>query len=49
MTNFEEIWNNAKWLKQARLLITGLNKFSLDSSIGIILRHSKRNEPSLWD
>jgi len=45
----EEIWKSAKWLEQGRLLISGFEDFPLDLSIGLILRHSKRNEPSLWD
>jgi broad specificity phosphatase PhoE len=45
----EEIWNSAEWLGQARLLLSGLDRFPLISSIGLILRHSRRNEPSVWD
>ena len=45
----EEIWDNAQWLEQARLLISGFDNFPLDSSTGLVLRHSKRNEPSVWD
>ncbi|MFW9949056.1 MAG: histidine phosphatase family protein [Candidatus Thorarchaeota archaeon] len=49
MSSIEVIWNDAEWLNQARLLIKGLTKFSLYSRIGLIIRHSKRNEPSILD
>jgi len=49
MKKLEEIWNSAEWLEQARLLIAGFEYFPLDLSLGLILRHSQRNEPSLWD
>jgi broad specificity phosphatase PhoE len=45
----EEIWNSAEWLGQARLLLSGFDSFPLSSSVGLILRHSRRNEPSVWD
>jgi len=49
MMELEKLWKSAKWLEQAKLLISGFNDFPLDSSTGLILRHSKRNEPSVWD
>jgi broad specificity phosphatase PhoE len=49
LKDIEVTWNTAEWLEQARLLISGFNNSALASSIGLILRHSKRNEPSLWD
>ena len=49
MKESEVIWNTTEWLEQARLLTSGFENFPLDASIGMILRHSKRYEPSLWD
>jgi broad specificity phosphatase PhoE len=49
MPDIEEIWNRAEWLEQARWLISGFDNSPFVSSTGMILRHSKRNEPSLWD
>ena len=49
MKDTKVIWNTAEWVEQARLLISGFDNSPLVSSTGLILRHSKRNEPSLWD
>ncbi|NVM46289.1 MAG: histidine phosphatase family protein [Candidatus Lokiarchaeota archaeon] len=42
-----KIWEENTWMKQARKLIKGLDKFPSQSKITIIMRHSQRNEPKL--
>ncbi len=43
--NIEKIWNTSDWTNHARSIINGLSKFSEDSKLILILRHSHRNEP----
>lgn len=47
--NIEKIWNESTWLKQARNVIDGLEKFSPSSKIIMIIRHSQRYEPEMID
>lgn len=41
--DYNSIWKNADWTKEARLLLHGLNHFPKDSKITLIIRHSHRN------
>ncbi|MHA2284066.1 MAG: hypothetical protein ACXAC5_24775 [Promethearchaeota archaeon] len=43
--NAEKIWDQAEWVVHARNIIDNLGKFTVDSRIILILRHSHRNEP----
>ncbi len=43
------IWEENPWMKQARHIIEGLDKFPAHSKITIIIRHSQRFEPKLVD
>lgn len=43
--DIEKIWNESRWTKQARDLITSLRKFPDEAKVILILRHSQRNEP----
>ncbi|MFX0137223.1 MAG: hypothetical protein ACFFDN_26530 [Candidatus Hodarchaeota archaeon] len=47
--NIEKIWITSNWTTQARSLIDGLRKFSEDSNLILMLRHSHRNEPEFLD
>ncbi|MHA2009007.1 MAG: histidine phosphatase family protein [Promethearchaeota archaeon] len=47
--SLEEIWNQETWIEQARSIINGLDQFSLDSKIILLLRHSQRYEPEFID
>jgi len=49
MKDLEDFWRTSKWLHQAKLLIERLEKYPSNTSIGLILRHSKRYEPSFSD
>lgn len=40
---YHKIWADARWTKQARNLIAGLNGFPEDSKLIMVLRHSHRN------
>ena len=42
--NIEKIWNTSNWTTHARNIINGLTKFSEDSKLILILRHSHRND-----
>ena len=42
-------WEKKPWIKQARNIIEGLDKFPALSKIIIIMRHSQRFEPKLVD
>ena len=45
--DIEKIWNESTWLKQARDVINGLDKFNPSSKIIMIIRHSQRYEPEM--
>ncbi len=45
----DKIWKEADWTLEARQIIEGLRKFPTDAKIILLLRHSQRNEPELFD
>jgi len=47
--NLKKIWNERDWTKQARDIIGNLEKFPANSNIILVLRHSQRNEPDIFD
>lgn len=47
--NINKIWKNVDWTSEARQIIKGLKNFPDDSKIILILRHSQRNEPEIFD
>lgn len=42
VNNFEEIWSESDWTKEARLLIQGFEEFSDNPNLIMFLRHSHR-------
>jgi hypothetical protein len=49
LENFEKIWNESGWTKEARKITSNLEKFPKDSKIVLMLRHSQRNEPEIME
>ena len=43
------IWQEANWPSEARQIIDGLKKFPNNAKIILLLRHSQRNEPEIFD
>ncbi|MFX1378589.1 MAG: histidine phosphatase family protein [Promethearchaeota archaeon] len=47
--DIDKIWKEAEWSSEAQQVIEGLKKFPNDSKITLLLRHSQRNEPEIFD